>query len=69
MKMLDGELCEVRYAWPTDQDSKSSSGSGSASMSSNDEEDGEYASNELDELSRSSMYKNDVAYINGTGEL
>lgn len=64
MKMLDGELCEVRYAYPEDS-SKSSVVSGSSSSSGNEEEEVEYSSSELEEVSRSCMYKNDVAYING----
>lgn len=62
MKMLKGQLCEVRYAWPKDktvaEDSNAHIG--------NDETAGvtEYDGEELEELSRSTMETNGVCYIN-----
>lgn len=78
MKMLDGELSEVRYAWPDDRqqgatdDPTSAAGEPLSSIAemhrSEEDEENEYCSSELVELSRSSMYRNEVIYINGEFE-
>lgn len=54
MKMLQGELREIRYAWPqTDGNSN------------DDNNNIEYKGSELTELSRAIMETNSVHYING----
>lgn len=72
MKMLKGELCEVRYAWPDGLEPASSAtgpensvahigGGGEACDATERECDGD----ELQELSRSTMETDGVFYING----
>lgn len=64
MKMLQGELREIRYDWPSvvdDQPDDCSNGDISAQPDAN----GEYNSEELQELSRGTMELNSVRYING----
>ncbi|XP_055529258.1 cysteine dioxygenase type 1 isoform X1 [Wyeomyia smithii] len=64
MKMLRGSLCEVRYAWPKDatvnEDDKADIANG------NSLEENEYTSDELEEISRTTLEKNGVCYINDT---
>lgn len=64
MKMLSGQLSEVRYAWPKVQDPKESEDGDIFKAASDDTEeimDGQ----ELKEISRYSLQENEVAYING----
>lgn len=65
MKMLDGELCEVRYAWPDSKGSDSGSSSPTIGSINDEEPEIEYVGNELQELSRTTMEKDGVVYING----
>lgn len=66
MKMLSGQLSEVRYEWPKDQ-RLSTGGNGEIYQDAEGEEtvDGE---EELKEISRYTMDLNDVCYINGRCE-
>lgn len=62
MKMLKGQLTEVRFAWPKDKtvNEDSIAHIGNANGSDEIEYDGE----ELEEISRSSLETNGVCYIN-----
>ncbi|XP_055627699.1 cysteine dioxygenase type 1 [Toxorhynchites rutilus septentrionalis] len=62
MKMLKGELTEIRYAWPKYASENDAISSGTDNSSLKDEYDG----NELEEISRSIMETNGVCYINDT---
>lgn len=68
MKMLKGELREIRYAWPNDNNNSMIELNDSAEISNQCDEDNnnEYKGSELQELSRSIMETNSVHYINGT---
>jgi cysteine dioxygenase len=67
MKMLKGQLSEIRFAWPND---KQSIDSATADITIIDDEiNNEYDGNELQELSRSTMEENGVCYINGEREI
>lgn len=64
MKMLKGELSEVRYTWPEDklqsiEDSTTNIGC------SDDNSEEEYDGESLKELSRCTLDKDGVCYING----
>ena len=63
MKMLKGELREVRYAWPTN--SEKSIEDETANLSLNEDDDA-FSADQLQEISTSSMETNGVCYINGT---
>lgn len=66
MKMLQGELREIRYAWPkTDRFSSEFSTTAALSVHTGDDNNNEYKGSELTELSRSIMETNSVHYING----
>jgi len=67
MKMLKGELAEIRYAWPSDSNNCTDINP-LADISESIDNNGniEYAQNELKELSRSVMETNSVHYINDT---
>jgi cysteine dioxygenase len=67
MKMLKGQLAEIRYAWPNENKIIDTN---TADISIIDDDmDGDYDGNELQELSRSTMETNGVCYINGTKEI
>lgn len=57
MKMLQGELREIRYAWPQTD--------GKSNETNDDNNNIEYKGSELTELSRAIMETNSVHYING----
>lgn len=63
MKMLQGELREIRYEWPTVVDELDCSEP--ADISFQPDANGEYNSEELQEMSRGIMELNSVRYING----
>lgn len=63
MKMLQGELREIRYEWPTVVDELDCSEP--ADISFQPDANGEYNSEELQEMSRGTMELNSVRYING----
>ncbi|XP_055320094.1 cysteine dioxygenase type 1 [Sitodiplosis mosellana] len=67
MKMLKGELREIRYAWPKNN-SNCIEHNGSADITNQKDEEGnnEYNSSKLQELSRAIMETNSVHYINDT---
>lgn len=66
MKMLQGELREIRYAWPeNDNNNKIEFNQSIDNSNQNDDECNEYKGNELQELSRAIMETNSVHYING----
>lgn len=62
MKVLKGELCEVRYAWPKD---KTVNENPNADIGK-DNSDSDYDGSELEEISRGSLATNGVCYINDT---
>lgn len=62
MKMLRGELREIRYAWPNNNNVIDHSSNADIS---NQDDKTEYNGSELQELSRSIMESNSVHYING----
>lgn len=64
MKMLSGQLSEVRYAWPKAQDPKDTE-EGDIFKAATDDTDGHLNGEELMEISRSALHENEVAYING----
>lgn len=63
MKMLKGELQEVRYAWPNNDIITEQCARGDIGM--NDEQSMEYDGEELQEMSRTTMETDGVCYING----
>lgn len=68
MKMLKGELCEIRYAWPNNnntinEDDYNTNNDISQEIHGNHDE--HYSGSELQELSRTIMETNSVHYING----
>lgn len=64
MKMLRGELQEVRYAWPSSGNITDQCPIGDIGM--NDEQSMvEYDGEELQEISRTTMETDGVCYING----
>lgn len=63
MKMLKGELQEIRYAWPNDGLISEQCPMGDIGMS--DERSMEYDGEELREISRTTMETDGVCYING----
>lgn len=68
MKMLKGELREIRYAWPNNNNNNNIiefNGSADISEKPNGEHDEEYNGSELNEISRAIMETNSVHYING----
>lgn len=69
MKMLQGELREIRYAWPNDNNNNMNSNYNIDSDASVDiseqKHDIHYDGNVLQEISRSIMETNSVHYING----
>lgn len=66
MKMLKGELTEIRYAWPTiDSNENIIENNCTADISTEYRGETEYEGKELTELSRSVMETNSVHYING----
>ncbi|KAJ6641342.1 Cysteine dioxygenase type 1 [Pseudolycoriella hygida] len=64
MKILRGELQEVRYAWPTNGATTEQLPTGD--IGSNDEHMTEYDGEELQEISRSTVETDSVCYINDT---
>lgn len=70
MKMLKGELREIRYAWPNNNSNHIMDQNGSADITNLDDENAnEYNGTELQELSRAIMETNSVHYINGNYSL
>lgn len=67
MKMLQGELREIRYAWPKNDGNASDSITAEISnhADNDDNNNNEYKGCELQELSRAIMETNSVHYING----
>lgn len=77
MKMLKGELSEVRYAWPNGSQPHAADTDDAQPIASteaphiggdgpaHDDDEKEYNGDELQELGRSSMEMNGVCYING----
>lgn len=65
MKMLQGELREIRYDWPTVADDHEIDGCPNADIACQPDANGEYNSEELNEISRCTMELNSVRYING----
>lgn len=67
MKMLQGELREIRYAWPSDSNNNNNAElDQSADISAPTNGDAVmYNGSELQELSRCIMETNSVHYING----
>lgn len=66
MKMLKGELTEIRYAWPnTDSNDNIIENNCTADIAAEYRSESEYEGRELTELSRSVMETNSVHYING----
>lgn len=64
MKVLQGELSEIRYAWPSENDECTDDPM--ADIGENEQtSEVEYDGDQLYELSRSSMELNGVYYING----
>lgn len=63
MKMLSGQLSEVRYEWPKEQRLSTETGDIFQDELGEETVDGE---EELKEISRYTMDLNDVCYINGT---
>jgi len=66
MKMLKGELREIRYAWPTDKSDNEIENCPTVDISGSFDINGDYIGEELQELSRSTMETNSVHYINDT---
>lgn len=69
MRILKGQLREIRYVWPDDYDHNKVEFDQSAHISathSDDEHDKEYNSSELQELSSCIMETDSLHYINGT---
>lgn len=64
MKMLQGELCEVRYAWPKGHPQNNKMELNPTEIIANTENEEEYACEELQEISRSTLETNGVCYIN-----
>lgn len=64
MKMLQGELREIRYDWPSVVDDQID-GCPNADIACQPDANGEYNSDELNETSRGIMELNSVRYING----
>lgn len=62
MKMLKGELTEVRYAWPNDTTVYTDE---EVDIGKDGEALDEYNGDELQETGRSTLEVNGVAYING----
>lgn len=65
MKMLKGELREIRYAWPTACNTIEYNGPDDISVQRDDDNNNEYNGTALQELSRAIMETNSVHYING----
>lgn len=67
MKMLKGELREIRYAWPNDDNNNATEMEQSADISASMDNESpiQYNGNELQEVSRCIMETNSVHYING----
>lgn len=63
MKMLRGELQEVRYAWPSNGTDTEEKSIGDIGM--NDEHLMDYDGEELQEISRTTLETDGVCYING----
>lgn len=63
MKMLKGELTEVRYAWPKDATVNEDP---VANIGEDPKEEQAYNGDELEEISRSTLETNGVCYINDT---
>lgn len=68
MKMLKGELCEIRYAWPNNNNINEDDNYISNDIS-REVHDEHYSGSELQELSRAIMETNSVHYINGRFEI
>lgn len=69
MKMLKGELREIRYAWPNNNNNNTMiefNDSAEISNQRDDDNHNEYKGSELQEMARSIMETNSVHYINGT---
>lgn len=66
MKMLQGELTEVRYAWPTKTDTDQNETTNLYQTTNNGASDDEveYNGEELQEISRTNLELNGVCYIN-----
>lgn len=64
MKMLQGELREIRYEWPSVVDDQLDA-SPIGDISVQPDANGEYNSEELQEIGRGTMEMNSVRYING----
>lgn len=64
MKMLKGELCETRYAWPKNHQFIENNKDGDINGYTTNDID--YDGEELEEMSRSVMETNGVCYINDT---
>lgn len=66
MKMLKGELREIRYAWPNNNNDHVMEPNVSADITNVDDKNAnEYNGSELQEISRAIMETNSVHYING----
>lgn len=66
MKMLKGELREIRYAWPKNNSNCiEMNGMADISNQKDDETNTEYNGSEIQEISRAIMETNSVHYING----
>lgn len=71
MKVLKGQLREIRYAWPNNNNNVTTGCNSSANIGQQDHqgngehEGGNYNGGELQEMSRSLMDTNSVFYING----
>lgn len=68
MKMLQGELCEVRYAWPKQKSETElcikNNNNNIGGGDDGNEEDDIYQEEELKEISRSTLETDGVCYIN-----
>jgi cysteine dioxygenase len=58
MKILQGSLCEIRFAWPKGDKAAHQQTTNSSDDNSNDH-------TVLKEISRTQLHLNEVAYING----
>lgn len=65
MKMLKGELSEVRYTWPEDKVQSIADSTANIGCTDDNSEEEEYDGESLKELSRCTLDKDGVCYING----
>lgn len=61
MKMLRGQLTEIRYAWPNNRNAELNA---QADIADSRNSDDEYDGDKLDELGRKTLETNGVCYIN-----